>query len=89
MSPADAIEMYVALMGFTGSVHPNIVENVNQVLGGLVGSLSVYVSIELLAQVPSEHQWVSLSVYVLDPSSLVPNPTPTATNQFVGEMGRS
>lgn len=28
---ADAVEMYVALMNFTGAVHPNMVENVNQV----------------------------------------------------------
>jgi hypothetical protein len=27
----DAIEMHVALMNFTGSVHPNLVDNVNQV----------------------------------------------------------
>ncbi|GFH26478.1 vacuolar protein sorting-associated protein 35, partial [Haematococcus lacustris] len=30
MAPADAVEMYVALMNFTGSVHPNLVTNVNQ-----------------------------------------------------------
>jgi hypothetical protein len=30
MPPADSVEMYVALMNFTGSVHPNIVANVNQ-----------------------------------------------------------
>lgn len=31
MAAGDAVEMYVALMNFTGSVHPNIVSNVNQV----------------------------------------------------------
>jgi hypothetical protein len=31
MPPADAVEMYVALMNFTGAVHPNVVTNVNQV----------------------------------------------------------
>jgi hypothetical protein len=33
MAPAESVEMYVALMNFTGSVHPNIVANVNQVGG--------------------------------------------------------
>jgi hypothetical protein len=31
MAAADKVEMFVALMNFTGSVLPNIVENVNQV----------------------------------------------------------
>ena len=31
MAQADKVEMFVALMNFTGSVLPNIVENVNQV----------------------------------------------------------
>eukprot|EP00798_Chlamydomonas_sp_ICE-L_P013366 gene13366-19212_t len=34
MPSADAVEMYVALMGFTGSVLPNVVENVNQTACG-------------------------------------------------------
>jgi hypothetical protein len=33
MPAVDAIEMYVALMNFTGSVHPNAIENVNQASG--------------------------------------------------------
>lgn len=32
MASADKIEMFVALMGFTGNVHPNIVSHVNEVL---------------------------------------------------------
>mmetsp|Transcript_10243 Transcript_10243/g.17835 ORF Transcript_10243/g.17835 Transcript_10243/m.17835 type:complete len:833 (-) Transcript_10243:476-2974(-) len=40
MPAADAIEMYVALMNFTGNVHPNIVENVNQVLAAAHGALA-------------------------------------------------
>ena len=32
MTSADKIEMFVALMGFTGNVHPNIVSHVNEVL---------------------------------------------------------
>ena len=31
MAAADKVEMFVALMNFTGSVLPNIVDNVNQV----------------------------------------------------------
>jgi hypothetical protein len=31
MPAADAVEMYAALMNFTGSVHPQEVDKVNQV----------------------------------------------------------
>ncbi|KAL6753231.1 vacuolar protein sorting-associated protein 35 [Haematococcus lacustris] len=40
MAPADAVEMYVALMNFTGSVHPNLVTNVNQVLAAAHAALA-------------------------------------------------
>lgn len=39
LPPLHLVEMYVALMAFTDSVHPDKLDNVNQVLGACHASL--------------------------------------------------
>lgn len=62
MAAADAVEMYVALMGFTGSVYPSQLANVDEVLaaahaalsarGGLAGDLRAERQLVALLSVP-------------------------------------
>ena len=52
MSAADAVEMYVALMNFTGAVHPNQIDNVNQVGACLLGRGQACVLLEAMHASP-------------------------------------
>ncbi|GAX84024.1 hypothetical protein CEUSTIGMA_g11449.t1 [Chlamydomonas eustigma] len=50
MAAADKVEMFVALMNFTGSVLPNIVDNVNQVLAAAHAALATGLSGDIKAE---------------------------------------
>lgn len=73
MAAADAVEMFVALMGYTGSVHPGQLPHVDEVLaaahaalagrGGLTGDLRAERQLVALLSVPLT-KWVRLWVWV-------------------------